>query len=106
MPGGIQHERLPMRAIKAFCERWEVSEFSLFGSVLNREFSDDSDMDVMVSFAPEAHRSLFDMITMREELKEVFGRDVDLVSRQGIESSRNAYRRQAILDSAERVYGP
>ena len=45
------------------------------------------------------------MVTMRDELKEVFGRDVDLVSRKGIESSRNEYRRKAILESAEQIYG-
>ncbi len=45
------------------------------------------------------------MVTMRDELKGMFGREVDLVSRRGIEASRNICRRLAILESAERIYG-
>ena len=41
---------------------------------------------------------------MENELKEIFGREVDIVSRRGIESSRNYIRRNAILNSAEAVY--
>ena len=94
-----------MASIRSFCERWRITDFSLFGSMLREEFSSSSDVDVLVSFAEDTQWSLFDMVTMRDELKEVFGREVDLVSRRGIESSRNAYRRRAILESAERIYG-
>jgi hypothetical protein len=41
---------------------------------------------------------------MQEELKEIVGRSVDLVSRRGIERSRNVIRKKAILDSAEVYY--
>jgi predicted nucleotidyltransferase len=41
---------------------------------------------------------------MEQELKKIFGREVDLVSRRGIEASRNYIRRKAILRSAEVVY--
>jgi hypothetical protein len=45
------------------------------------------------------------MVFMQEELQRIFGRKVDLVSRRGIETSRNYIRRKAILESAEVVYG-
>ena len=96
---------LPMKEIQRFCARWKVADFSLFGSTLRSDFSDDSDVDVLVSFADEAKWGLYDMVTMRDELQRIFGREVDLVSRSGIEASRNAYRKQAILESAERIYG-
>jgi predicted nucleotidyltransferase len=41
---------------------------------------------------------------LKEELKEMFGREVDLVSRRGIEASRNYLRRKAILGSAKVLY--
>jgi predicted nucleotidyltransferase len=41
---------------------------------------------------------------MESELKDIFGRNVDIISRRGIESSRNYLRRNAILKSAEVVY--
>lgn len=98
-------EQLPTTLIERFCERWKITDLSLFGSVLREDFSSDSDVDVLVSFAEDTQWTLFDLAAMRDELKVVFGRDVDLVSRRGIESSRNAYRRQAILESAKCIYG-
>jgi uncharacterized protein len=90
--------------IDRFCRRWGVVELALFGSVLRDDFGPDSDVDVLVTFAPDARRTLFDLARMRDELRAVFGRDVDLVSRRGVETSRNYLRRQAILSSAEPVY--
>ncbi|MHB8766043.1 MAG: nucleotidyltransferase family protein [Deferrisomatales bacterium] len=84
------------QAIRQFCSRWKVTEFSLFGSVLRDDFGPDSDVDVLVSFAPDAHRGLFDLVAMEEELKALFGRKVDLVEAAGL---RNPFRRKEILSS-------
>jgi uncharacterized protein len=96
---------LPMEKITEFCNRWQVTEFALFGSVLRDDFRPDSDIDVMVQFYPEAHPTLFDLTYMEDELKILFQRDVDLVTRKGIETSRNYLRRKAILSSAQVIYG-
>lgn len=96
--------QLPMDQIEAFCKKWNVQEFSLFGSVLTDKFRPDSDIDVMVEFKPKARQSLFDMVSMNDELKTIFGRDVDLMTRQAIEQSRNYIRRKSILTSMEVVY--
>lgn len=95
---------LPREKIKAFCQKWRIQEFSLFGSALGDDLRTDSDIDVLVSFDPEARWTLFDHVDMQAELKKILGRDVDLVSKRGIENSRNHIRRQAILDSARVVY--
>jgi len=95
---------IPREAIGEFCRRWRITELSLFGSVLREDFGPDSDVDVLVRFAPEAEHSLFDMVRMEDELRALLGRNVDLVSRRGIESSRNPLRRRAILESAEVIY--
>ncbi len=76
----------------------------MFGSVLRPDFGDDSDIDVLVTFAPEARWGLFDLARMRDELRDIFGREVDLVSRRGIETSRNYIRRKAILSFVEVVH--
>src|SRR5258708_22681325 len=91
-------------AIAEFCKRWGVKELSLFGSALRADFSSKSDVDVLVSFEPESHPTLFDMVRMQKELSRFFGRPVDLVSRRGIENSRNYLRRKEILDSAYPIY--
>ena len=96
--------RIPRAKIAEFCKRWNVSEFALFGSALTSNFRPDSDVDVLVSFPPNAKVTLFDMANMQAELQEIFKRDVDLVSKRGAERSRNYLRRKRILDSARVIH--
>ena len=51
----MNFEHLPMTAIRSFCERWKVTELSLFGSALREDFSDSSDVDILVTFAENAN---------------------------------------------------
>ena len=95
---------IPAEGIAAFCERWQVTELALFGSVLRDDFGPESDIDVLVSFEDSARHTLFDMVRMEGELKALFGREVDLVSRRGIERSSNQLRREAILEAAETIH--
>lgn len=90
--------------IAAFCRKWSIIEFSLFGSVLRTDFKTTSDIDVLVRFEEQIQWSLSDLITMQDELGELFGRNVDLVERQSVESSENYIRRRNILESMESVY--
>ncbi len=82
-----------------------MTQLAVFGSALREDFGPDSDVDLLVSFEDSARHTLFDMVRMEEDLRTIFGRDVDLVSRRGIEKSRNHLRRKAILESAELLYG-
>ena len=95
---------IPREDISEFCKKWEISEFSLFGSVLGENFSGDSDIDVLVTFNDNSGHTLFDLVRMQDELEGIFGRKVDIVSRRAIEFSRNYLRKKAILESAEAVY--
>jgi predicted nucleotidyltransferase len=95
---------VPREAVAEFCRKWRIAEFALFGSVLREDFSPRSDVDVLVTFSDDARWSLFDFNAMREELTAIFGRNVDLVSRRGLERSRNYLRREAILGSLEILY--
>ena len=83
------------------CRRWKVVELSLFGSVLREDFGPDSDVDVLVSFEPDAAWSLFDIVALKEELRAILGREVDLVEREAI---RNPFRRSRILSTREILY--
>ena len=96
--------KIPKAKIAEFCKRWNISEFAIFGSALSDDFRSDSDVDVLISFAPQARVSLFDMVHMQDELKTIFGRDVDLISKRGVENSRNYLRRKAILESAQVIH--
>jgi uncharacterized protein len=95
---------LPEDKIVDFCRRWQVTELALFGSVLHGDFRPDSDVDVLISFAPNTRWSLFDLVTMEHELETVLGREVDLVERSAVEQAENYIRRKSILDDTEIVY--
>lgn len=95
---------IPRPRIDAFCKKWNVRELAVFGSVLREDFGPDSDIDLLISFAPDAKVLFRDLDAMERELSEVFGRPVDLVSRRGVEQSQNAMRRQEILSNLETLY--
>jgi predicted nucleotidyltransferase len=95
---------IPRKRLAEFCQRWRVSELSLFGSALRYDFRANSDIDLLVSFAPSAKVSLFDLVRMQNELKEMFGREVDLVERRAIEKSENYIRRKSILKNLRTIY--
>jgi len=92
---------LPKERLADFCQRWKIAELRVFGSALREDFRQDSDLDLLVSFAPDSEWSLMDHVAMEEELASIVGRKVDLVSRRAIERSANWIRRKAILESAE-----
>ena len=94
---------VPMEAIEAFCQKWQIIEFALFGSVLRDDFRPESDIDVLVTYAPDADRSLSDYLAMYDEIEALFGREVDVINRESIERSRNYIRRREILSSARVV---
>ncbi len=87
--------------ITNFCRKWKISQLSVFGSILRDDFSADSDIDVLVSFAPGEEWSLTDLAIMQEELTSIFGREVDLVEETGL---RNPFRKKAILESRKVIY--
>ena len=90
--------------LAVFCQRWRIVELSLFGSALRADFRDDSDIDLLATFAPEAGWSLIDHAAMEQELAALLGREVDLLTRRSVERSDNWIRRRNILESAEVVY--
>lgn len=92
---------IPFPQIEAFCRRWKVREFALFGSALRPDFGPQSDVDVLVRFEDNTGWSLFDVVDMTEELKEIFGREVDLVEESAI---RNPFRKHTILSTKEILY--
>lgn len=87
-----------------FCKRWKIDELALFGSALNEGFKSDSDVDILVSFAPDADWSLIDHVRIKRELESILHRNVDLVSKHGVERSQNPVRRKVILETAETIF--
>jgi uncharacterized protein len=87
-----------------FCREHGIARLELFGSALREDFGSESDVDVLATLRAGTRPTLLDWAEMQEKLAEVFGRRVDLVSRRAIERSRNRYRKQSILSTAQPIY--
>lgn len=96
--------QLPKEKLVEFCQRWKVSELALFGSVLRDDFRPDSDIDILITFAPDAKRGLMTLSKMKYELEDLLGREVDLVNKSAVETSHNWIRRNEILETAQVIY--
>jgi predicted nucleotidyltransferase len=90
--------------IRHFCQRWKVSELAIFGSAVKEYYSDDSDVDLLISFEPDTRWGLFDLVTMENELKDIFGKEIDLVEKNAVSKSQNYIRRKGILDGAQIIF--
>ncbi len=84
--------------------RWKIITLELFGSILRDDFSSESDVDLLLSFEPDATPSLFEWVGMKDELEAIFGRAVDVLTRKSVEKSTNPYRRAGILESTRVIY--
>jgi len=95
---------LPSDKIASFCRRWKALELAIFGSALREDFSPESDLDFLISFAPDADWGLLEHMQMQQELRDLLQRNVDLVSRRAIEQSQNWIRRKEILTTAQVLF--
>jgi hypothetical protein len=87
--------------LSAFCRKWRIREFALFGSVLREDFGPGSDVDVLVTFEENAPWNLWHIVEMKDELREILGREVDLLEKRAL---RNPFRKREILETHEVIY--
>ena len=99
-PRAARNLTVPREQIVEFCQRNHVRKLALFGSVLRDDFSQQSDVDVVVEYE-SGHVPGLAFITHQEELSTILGRNVDLNTPTFI----SRYFRQEVLDDAEVVYG-
>lgn len=78
--------------IAQLCQQWNITELALFGSVLSDQFHPDSDIDILIRFAPNARQGLLTLAKIKHELETRIGRKVDLALKDSIETSENWIR--------------
>ena len=99
MDFGVSQEQ-----IEQFCDRWKISRLAVFGSAVTGKLRCDSDIDLLVTFTPDADWTMFDHFAMEAELSQLFGREVDLVTVRALEENPNPAYRREILRSARQIY--
>jgi uncharacterized protein len=100
----IQNLNLTTAQIKELCDRWQIIEFAVFGSVLRDDFKPTSDIDVLITFSPDARKGLLTLARIKHELEELVNREVDISTKKSIEQSQNTIRSHDILRSARVIY--
>ncbi len=91
---------IPIHNIIAFCEQNPIQKLSLFGSILRKDFTSESDIDMLVEFLPEAKIGYFKLVTLQIDLSAILGREVDLRTLQEL----SPYFRQHVIETAVTIY--
>lgn len=85
------------------CRRYHVAKLELFGSRAKGTARPDSDVDLLVTFE-DGQTPGFAFVSLCDELESLFGRAVDVLTRECVESDFNPYRRKGILEKTEALY--
>ncbi len=88
------------KELATFCQQNQISTLSLFGSAAKGDFTDKSDIDLLVEFESDAKIGFLALARMQRELTDLFQRPVDLVPRNGLKP----IIREQILSQAELLY--
>lgn len=72
-----------LEARRADLKRFGVNRVGLFGSCLRGEERADSDVDVLVDFAP-GHKTLANLVGLADYLEALFHRRVELVTPESL----------------------
>lgn len=91
---------VPTEAVATLCRRRRIRKLALFGSVLRDDFRDDSDIDILVEFEPDAQVGLIGFAGIERELSEIIGRKVDLNTAGFL----SPHFRDEVLQQAETLY--
>jgi predicted nucleotidyltransferase len=78
----------------------EIKKLSLFGSYLSGHQKEDSDIDLLIEFAPSAKIGFFKLVNIQESIAKIVGCKVDLLTPEGI----SKFLRQNIINTSEAIY--
>jgi predicted nucleotidyltransferase len=104
LPAGKRKPLLDLDAIAAFCQAHQATRFGLFGSILRGDFDEKSDVDVWIDL--QGRRIMFhEECRMLDELEELFGRKVDLITDAALDSAEmNDFIKTTIKNELRVIY--
>ncbi|OQY46168.1 MAG: DNA polymerase subunit beta [Anaerolineaceae bacterium 4572_78] len=85
----LKNFTLKNEQLNAFCQKWQIIEFALFGSVLRDDFKPESDVDIIITFAPKSKKNLFDLMHVQDELQQLLNRNVDVFTKKSVQDCHN-----------------
>jgi uncharacterized protein len=100
-PDRLHGINIPKKKIESYCKKNHIKKLALFGSFLRRDFSSDSDIDVLVEFEEDHIPGFFDLLKMEEQLSKFFkGKKIDLRTPKDL----SRYFRKKVISNAEVIY--
>jgi len=103
----MSFDDLDLTALADLCRAHHVRRIEVFGSVAAGRDREGSDVDQLVTFAPEAPKSYLapdGVVALHQALERLLGRRIDLLDRQVVERDPNVRFRESVLASAETLY--
>lgn len=89
--------------IKHICNNHQVEKMYVIGSVVTENFSNSSDIDLLVKFKPMDVSGYFDnYLDLKNQLENIFQKDVDLIEEQTL---KNPVLIRSINRSKKLIYG-
>lgn len=95
---------LAPKQLADFCNRYQILELALFGSILRDDFSPESDIDFLVTYAPDKRWQAWGDLPEQDEMETLLGRKIDWITRKSVEASANPFFRRVVLNEAEILY--
>ncbi len=92
-----------LKQIREICQQHKVDRMFVFGSVLRSDFTENSDIDIMVKFdAFDLYYYFENLLSLKESLENVFKRKVDILEEQAL---KNPYLKKSIDNNKLLIYG-
>jgi len=92
---------LESKDIIPLCEKFDINELSVFGSSIRDDFTQNSDVDILVSFGNNSDITLFDIMDLETEFSRLLNKDVVIVEKKSL---KNPIRKNRILSTREIIY--
>ena len=99
----LQDLKIDRSLLADLCKRYQVERLEAFGSFTRGDAHPGSDLDLLVTFQPEARPGL-EFVALQQELEALLGRPVDLLTRSSVEHSPNKYFRRFATRRTEPLY--
>jgi hypothetical protein len=95
----LQDLHVEVEPLRDICRRYGIAELHVFGSVARGDATASSDLDLLYVLAPGRHLG-WEIEQLTDELAELFGRPVDLVSKRSL----HPMMRDAVLADAAQLH--
>ena len=77
-------KRMLKKHEKEITERYRVDKIGIFGSYVRGGEREDSDIDILVEFEPDARVDIIEFIALEEYLSEILGEKIDMVMKSAL----------------------